>query len=47
MMGHSSPAITLGIYSKWAPSEKSDAELVMAKAIFTAEEEIADAVQAH
>jgi integrase len=46
MMGHSSPAITLAIYSKWAPSEKSDAETVMANSIFQAQEAVLEAAQA-
>jgi integrase len=39
LMGHSRPTTTLSIYSRWAEQEKSDAEIMLANRIFTADEE--------
>jgi integrase len=41
MMGHSSPAVTLAIYSHWCPREKSQAQARLANRIFGASEETA------
>ena len=38
MMGHSTPAVTLSIYSHWCEREKSTAQTVLANRIFGADE---------
>ena len=39
LMGHSDPAVTLKVYSRWAEQEQSSAEIALAGRIFAAEEE--------
>ena len=39
MMGHSDPAVTLKVYSKWAEGEASNAEVMLAGRIFSAGEQ--------
>ena len=42
LMGHSSPAVTLAIYARWAKTEKSDSQNRLASRIMQATEEGAD-----
>jgi hypothetical protein len=41
-MGHSTPAVTLAIYARWAKSEKSEAQNRLANRIMQAAEEGAE-----